>query len=397
MGATIEKGKTPERVLVRLRAGGGLSPEYPAPDRWKACQNPDRLDRALGEAALAPLVLRFQGVSIAEAAGDLSRLRLEFESLLLRVPALRAHALARIELRFAGPTGETELTEFLQAIRQPFRRAAAVPVVAVVPDEPPASALESLRNAGCGHLWFSGGRAGHLAEVLPRIRALGFTSVGADLTSVDLAEATADLTGRQGLDGILLRSPVEETGIDDETCWRRIGAGVFVTSLLEGAGYSSPTPRRFTRGNGIPGLTSLREKVEPLGFGPGAIRRSGVLAWRNDPDRPAWAEAIDHGRVPPGQGHRESEEDQVRRAVIRSLLGDGLVDIVSIERRFGIEFVHQFRDEMAELEERQRDGLVECEFDRIEATLLGRLLIEDVAGCFDPDRVAREHLALDRG
>ncbi len=71
--------------------------------------------------------------------------------------------------------------------------------------------------------------------------------------------------------------------------------------------------------------------------------------------------------------------------MIRSLLGRGRVEIVEIEREFRIDFIHHFQTELGEIEERQRDGLVEYDPDCIEATTLGRLLIEDVAGCFDPD------------
>lgn len=95
---------------------------------------------------------------------------------------------------------------------------------------------------------------------------------------------------------------------------------------------------------------------------------------------------VDAGRLPIERGYRLSDDDLVRRHVITELMCNGVVDIVDVERRFGLVFSDAFADELAELAATGGpvdDGMVELSTTAITATDLGRVFIRNVARVFD--------------
>ncbi len=80
---------------------------------------------------------------------------------------------------------------------------------------------------------------------------------------------------------------------------------------------------------------------------------------------------------------RLSEDDELRADLIQSLMCQGEIPMAALERRYGIRFDEYFGEEMERLRPLAEDGLVRVLPGRIEATSQGRLLLRNIAMCFD--------------
>ena len=91
---------------------------------------------------------------------------------------------------------------------------------------------------------------------------------------------------------------------------------------------------------------------------------------------------LEQGRLPAVRGHRPSNEDLARSALIMRLFCSLEVDLDEIRARFPgtlCDLRHEERD-LARLE---RDGLVLRQRERIRVTPRGQLLLRSVAAPFD--------------
>jgi oxygen-independent coproporphyrinogen-3 oxidase len=98
---------------------------------------------------------------------------------------------------------------------------------------------------------------------------------------------------------------------------------------------------------------------------------------------PYHADAVRAGRFPVEKGFLLSEDDLLRRHVIRRLMCDSSLDIPGVEDRFGIVFDEYFVWELEALGPHEREGLVVREPDRILLTPLGRIFVRNVCMVFD--------------
>ena len=120
-----------------------------------------------------------------------------------------------------------------------------------------------------------------------------------------------------------------------------------------------------------------------LGIGVSSISHIGATFSQNPRDLPTWQAAIDEGRLPVFRGMRLSEDDCLRADLIQHLMCQGEVPVSALERRYGIDFSEYFRDALARLQPLIDDGLVRLQGGRILATSQGRLLLRNIAMCFD--------------
>ncbi|KAF1710763.1 oxygen-independent coproporphyrinogen III oxidase [Pseudoxanthomonas sacheonensis] len=120
-----------------------------------------------------------------------------------------------------------------------------------------------------------------------------------------------------------------------------------------------------------------------IGLGVSAISHIGDSFSQNPRDLPSWQSAIDEGRLPVFRGMRLSEDDQLRADLIQRLMCQGEVPIDALERRYGIDFPTYFAESLAKLQRLVADGLARMEPDRIVVTSPGRLLLRNIAMCFD--------------
>lgn len=120
-----------------------------------------------------------------------------------------------------------------------------------------------------------------------------------------------------------------------------------------------------------------------IGLGVSAISHIGATFSQNPRDLPSWEAAVDAGRLPVCRGMHMTADDQLRAELIQHLMCQGEVPIDALERRYGIVFADYFRDALGRLQPLIDDGLVRADAAHIEATARGRLLLRNIAMCFD--------------
>ena len=120
-----------------------------------------------------------------------------------------------------------------------------------------------------------------------------------------------------------------------------------------------------------------------VGLGVSAISHIGDSFSQNPRDLPSWQIAIDDGRLPVFRGMRLDEDDCLRADLIQQLMCQGEVPVAALERRYAIDFDRYFAAALRKLKPLEADGLVRREPGRIRATTQGRLLLRNIAMCFD--------------
>lgn len=120
-----------------------------------------------------------------------------------------------------------------------------------------------------------------------------------------------------------------------------------------------------------------------LGLGMSAISTLGNAYSQNDKDLAAYGRRIADGGTAIVRGVRLTDEDVLRRELIAQLMCAFQIDICEVERRWGIDFAEAFAPDLDALAPMADDGLVEIGDEAIQITPLGRLLVRNVAMCFD--------------
>ena len=120
-----------------------------------------------------------------------------------------------------------------------------------------------------------------------------------------------------------------------------------------------------------------------IGVGASAISHIADSYSQNFRDLKAWKAALEKRRLPLWRGLALTFDDRVRASVIGQLMCHGVIDTVAIRRRYGIDFAAYFHDALVQLEPLAADGLVRVGHAEIAATSVGRLLLRNIAMCFD--------------
>ncbi|ULU25242.1 oxygen-independent coproporphyrinogen III oxidase [Dyella terrae] len=120
-----------------------------------------------------------------------------------------------------------------------------------------------------------------------------------------------------------------------------------------------------------------------VGLGVSAISRVGDTYSQNARDLLGYEAALASGRLPVSRGIRLSDDDQLRRAVIGELMCHGQIDMQRFMEGKGFRFGDAFASELERLDQCVDDGLVELDANVIRVTPRGRLLLRNVAMCFD--------------
>jgi len=120
-----------------------------------------------------------------------------------------------------------------------------------------------------------------------------------------------------------------------------------------------------------------------IGLGVSAISHIGDSFSQNPRDLASWEIALDEARLPVFRGMRLDEDDQLRADLIQTLMCQGEIPVRALERRYGIDFAEYFAEALHRLHPLIEDGLVCAGRDRISVTARGRLLLRNIAMCFD--------------
>jgi len=137
---------------------------------------------------------------------------------------------------------------------------------------------------------------------------------------------------------------------------------------------------------------STKAGCDLYGFGMSAISHFKDIYAQNEKKLPEYYAALDAGTLPTHVGYRMTQDDHIRKEVIMRIMCDMELTKADIEKQFGIDFDEYFSDALKQLEQFVPDGLVTLSPEKILVNGLGRLIIRNIAMCFDAhlERMMRE-------
>ena len=98
---------------------------------------------------------------------------------------------------------------------------------------------------------------------------------------------------------------------------------------------------------------------------------------------PDYYQALDDSILPVSKGIALNEDDILRREVITQLMCNFYLDKNKVNRKYGIDFDGYFDDALHQLAAFEEDDLIKLGKDELRVTSSGRLLIRNIAMCFD--------------
>jgi oxygen-independent coproporphyrinogen-3 oxidase len=128
---------------------------------------------------------------------------------------------------------------------------------------------------------------------------------------------------------------------------------------------------------------STKAGCDLYAFGMSAISQTDSVYAQNHKQLQDYYAAIDAGKTATKSGYLLDDDDKLRREVITRLMCDFDLDKRKIERQFAISFDEYFSQSIAKLDRFVGDHLVSLDADRIAVTPMGRLVIRNIAMCFD--------------
>jgi oxygen-independent coproporphyrinogen-3 oxidase len=120
-----------------------------------------------------------------------------------------------------------------------------------------------------------------------------------------------------------------------------------------------------------------------VGFGVSAISMVGDVYAQNQKDLQTYYAQVNAKRHALWKGVSLDKDDIVRRDVIKQLMCNFSLNKQQIEARYNLDFSQYFNQDMQLLSSFISDGLVEVNGAMIRVTPRGRLLIRNIAMCFD--------------
>lgn len=128
---------------------------------------------------------------------------------------------------------------------------------------------------------------------------------------------------------------------------------------------------------------STKSGADLYGFGMSAISHFQGSYAQNAKSLPEYYASLGRGEFATRVGYRMTDDDRVRKHVIMRLMCDLELDTRSVEKKFGIDFEDYFAPSLAALRQFIDDGLVTSEPGMIRIVGAGRLLLRNIAMCFD--------------
>jgi oxygen-independent coproporphyrinogen-3 oxidase len=128
---------------------------------------------------------------------------------------------------------------------------------------------------------------------------------------------------------------------------------------------------------------STRSGADLYGFGMSSISHFQNIYAQNTKNLPDYYAALDEDRFATHLGYRMTADDRIRKFVIMRLMCDLELDTATVERLFHIRFDEYFSRSLDALGQFVGDGLVEIAPGTIRILGAGRLLLRNIAMCFD--------------
>ena len=128
---------------------------------------------------------------------------------------------------------------------------------------------------------------------------------------------------------------------------------------------------------------STQAECDLLAFGVSAIGKIGPVYSQNVKTLDEYYDALDRDELPVLRGIELTADDLLRRSIIQALMCHFELSIESVEIAHLIQFHEYFAEELNDLREMAKAGLVKVEDDCITVLPAGRLLVRGIAMVFD--------------
>jgi oxygen-independent coproporphyrinogen-3 oxidase len=119
-----------------------------------------------------------------------------------------------------------------------------------------------------------------------------------------------------------------------------------------------------------------------IGIGPGARTRIGNMLFCNASLEEGYTERVQAGQLPVVRSFRASPDQLARWAIMESLLCQAEVSMDMVGAAFQTDWKVYFANELEQLEEFERDGLIQWDDDWLMLTPLGKLFADAVLRVF---------------
>lgn len=128
---------------------------------------------------------------------------------------------------------------------------------------------------------------------------------------------------------------------------------------------------------------STKAGADVYAFGVSAISQFQNIYAQNIKDLKEYYERVNAGHAPTNVGYRMTFDDHVRKETIMQLMCHLEIDKRDIERKFGIDFEEYFKNDIPKLDVFISENLLENNAEKIRILGSGKLIIRNVAMCFD--------------
>lgn len=128
---------------------------------------------------------------------------------------------------------------------------------------------------------------------------------------------------------------------------------------------------------------STKADAHQIGLGISSISYVAGNYFQNAKEMAAYEAAVLEGQLTTTRGYELSFDDKIRRDLITEIMCHFGVDFDAFGKKHGIAARDYFQSDLALLAELQADGLVTVDAQRLNITGPGRLVVRNVAMCFD--------------
>jgi len=136
---------------------------------------------------------------------------------------------------------------------------------------------------------------------------------------------------------------------------------------------------------------TTHEDCDLVALGVSSISQVGDAYFQNSADIEEYMAQIDEDKLPIKRGVILTNEDDLRRAVIKQLICHFELDYETFNQAFAINFTQHFAEELASLSNYIEDGLVQISDNGILVTPKGGLLIRNICMAFDEYLTRPQH------
>lgn len=122
---------------------------------------------------------------------------------------------------------------------------------------------------------------------------------------------------------------------------------------------------------------------DQMGFGVSAIGEIGGAYAQNEKRPVMYYKALDEGKFPTMVGIRLTQDDEIRRWVIRQLMCNFHLDMAELRRRYDIDYDEYFAEEDLQLQSYYDDAFVKRDGGHLRVLPLGQVFVRNVCMVFD--------------